>query len=149
MSKLFSIYGLYFAWIVALVATGGSLYFSEVRHFIPCDLCWFQRIFMYPLVILLGIASYRGDRQISSYVLPLTIVGGFISLLHNLEEKVPGFSVPYLCKVSGTAAVSCTTPWINWLGFITIPLLALTAFTMITIFLLFVRRSARDEDSEV
>lgn len=125
-------YGLYCAWIVAVVATGGSLYFSEVRLFAPCTLCWYQRILMYPLVILLGIASYRQDKGIIPYALPLSIFGGGIALFHYLEQKVPGFGVPNLCRAGG---VPCNTDYINWLGFITIPFLALIAFTLITLLL--------------
>jgi disulfide bond formation protein DsbB len=145
MRKLIGSYGLYFAWIVAIVATAGSLYFSEVLHYIPCKLCWFQRIFMYPLAILLGIASYRFDVGIRVYVLPLTVIGGSISLYHYLEQKVPGFGNPAICA----AGVPCTTEYINWLGFITIPFLALTAFALITIFLIFVRSPAYAEGEAV
>lgn len=124
--------GLYAAWLVSIVATAGSLYFSEVRLFVPCSLCWYQRIMMYPLVILLGIASYRQDKGIIPYVLPLSLLGGSISLLHYLEQKVPGFGAPNLCRTSG---VPCNTDYINWLGFITIPFLALIAFSLITLIL--------------
>ena len=126
-------YGLYLAWIVSLIATGGSLYFSEVRLFVPCTLCWYQRVLMYPLVILLGIASYRQDKGIIFYALPLAVFGGGISLFHYLEQKVPGFGSPELCRAGG---VPCTGEYINWLGFITIPFLALTAFTLVTLVLL-------------
>lgn len=137
MTALLGRYGLYLAWIVSLVATGGSLYFSEVRHFVPCQLCWFQRILMYPQVILLGIASFRDDRAFKVYVLPLSVLGAVIALYHYLEQKVPGFGSPALCGVG----VPCTLEYINWLGFITIPLLSLTAFALITILLIFVRRA--------
>ena len=133
-------YGLYLAWIVSVVATGGSLYFSEVRLFVPCTLCWYQRILMYPLVILLGLASYRQDRGIIPYALPLSVFGGGISLFHYLEQKVPGFGAPNLCRAGG---VPCNTDYINWLGFITIPFLALTAFTLITLVLLGTWRAQR------
>ena len=63
-------YRFYFAWMAALIATLGSLYFSEVKGFIPCDLCWYQRIFMYPLAVILGIAVYRGDKSAAWYALP-------------------------------------------------------------------------------
>jgi len=139
MRRLIRRYGLYFAWLVAIVATGGSLYFSEVRHFVPCQLCWFQRIFMYPLVIVLGIASYRDDRRISYYVLPLSVLGGSISLYHYLEQKVPGFGSALLCQVG----IPCNVQYINWWGFITIPLLALTAFVLITIFMVSIKGGIR------
>ncbi len=129
---------LYFAWFVSLVATLGSLYFSEIRGFIPCDLCWFQRIFMYPLVVILGIGTFQSDTSVKKYVLPLSIVGSIISLFHYLEQKVPGFGGIKPC-VSG---VPCSAEYINWFGFITIPFLALIAFTLINIcmILLFIKK---------
>ena len=134
-------YGLYLAWLVALVATGGSLYFSEVRQFVPCTLCWYQPILMYPQVILLGIASYRQDRHIIPYLLPLTVLGGSISLYHYLEQKVPDFGTSEVCQ----AGVPCSTEYINWLGSITIPMLALIAFSLITLLLVGVATTARRE----
>lgn len=138
-------FGLYAAWLVAITATAGSLYFSEVRLFVPCSLCWYQRILMYPLVIILGIASYRQDRGIVRYALPLSSLGGVVSLFHYLEQKVPGFSAPSLCRMG----VPCTQEYINWLGFITIPFLALVAFTLITTLLLGVARSREGTHNEV
>ncbi|WP_392455640.1 disulfide oxidoreductase [Chryseomicrobium aureum] len=124
-------YALYFAWLVALVATLGSLYFSNIRGFVPCELCWIQRIFMYPLTIVLGIAAFTNDVRMRLYVLPLTLIGGGISLYHYLVQKVPGFANIKPC-VQG---VPCNVQYINWFGFVTIPFLALTAFTLITILL--------------
>ncbi|MET0785926.1 MAG: disulfide oxidoreductase, partial [Paenisporosarcina sp.] len=94
-----------------------------------CDLCWFQRIFMYPLVLILGIGTFQSDISVKKFVLPLSIIGGTISIFHYLEQKVPGFGGIRPC-VSG---IPCSTEYINWLGFITIPFLALTAFTLITV----------------
>lgn len=130
-------YGLYLAWVVALTAMLGSLYFSEIREFVPCELCWIQRIFMYPLVILLGVAVFTDDRTVKKYVLPLSIIGGLISLYHYLVQKVPGFADIKPC-VQG---VPCNVQYINWFGFVTIPFLALTAFTMITLLVWRVRRN--------
>lgn len=137
MSRFLDEYGLYLAWLVAMVATGGSLYFSEVRQFVPCALCWFQRVFMYPLVILLGIASFKADKRVVLYSLPLSIIGALIALYHVLEQNVPGFAAPPMCNVG----VPCAAKYINWLGFISIPVLSLTAFALITILLLGVRNS--------
>jgi len=134
---------LYFAWLVSVVATLGSLYFSEIRGYIPCDLCWFQRIFMYPLVLILGIGTFQSDMSVKKFVLPLSILGGTISFFHYLEQKVPGFGGIRPC-VSG---VPCSSEYINWFGFITIPLLAITAFTLITIsmFVLFSKQSRKKD----
>lgn len=124
-------YGLYFAWLVSIIATAGSLYLSEILLYEPCKLCWFQRIFMYPQVILLGIAAYRRDLKIVPYLLPLSIMGGCISIYHYAEQKIPQLSKMIPCKVG----VPCNVDYLNWFGFITIPLLALIAFTMISVIL--------------
>ena len=100
---------------------------------------------MYPLVILLGIASYRQDRDVVFYALPLSVLGGAVSLFHYLEQKVPGFSTPSVCRMG----VPCTQEYINWLGFITIPFLALVAFTLITTVLIGVARSRNGTHNEV
>ncbi|PZE20863.1 disulfide bond formation protein B [Paenibacillus xerothermodurans] len=121
-------YSLYLAWAVSLAAVAGSLYFSEVMLFEPCKLCWFQRIFMYPLVILLGMACYRDDRRLAPYLLPMSIIGGCIALYHYLEQKIPALAELLPC----TIGVPCNGQYINWFGFITIPFLALVAFVFIT-----------------
>ncbi|MFC4076193.1 disulfide oxidoreductase [Salinithrix halophila] len=128
-------YSLYLAWLVSLVAVGGSLYFSEYAGYIPCQLCWIQRIFMYPLVLILGIASYREDRSVIPYALSMSLLGGSVSLYHYLHQMVPGLASLAPCR----EGVPCNTAYIDWLGFITIPLLALAAFTLISV-LLFLER---------
>ncbi|MGG6447677.1 disulfide oxidoreductase [Pseudobacillus badius] len=125
-------YSLYFAWIISVIATLGSLYFSEVKEFIPCELCWLQRIFMYPLAIILGIAAFYNETNLKKYVLPLSVIGGLISIYHYLVQKVPGFAGVKPC-VQG---VPCNTQYINWFGFVTIPFLALMAFTLISILMI-------------
>ena len=121
-------YVLYVAWIQALVATLGSLYFSEIRHFAPCVLCWYQRICMYPLVAIIAVGILRKDKQMYQYVLPLSLVGLLISSYHNLlyYKIIPEYLAPCV------AGVSCTTHYVYWFGFLTIPLLSFTAFSIIT-----------------
>lgn len=91
---------------------------------------------MYPLSVLLGIATYNGDTSIKKYVLPLGIIGGMISMYHYMLQKIPGFHEIKPC----TNGVPCNAMYINWLGFITIPLLALIAFSLIIISLSFVKQ---------
>ncbi len=129
----------YLAWLVSVIATLGSLYFSEIRGFIPCELCWYQRILMYPISLLLGIAIFRGDFSVKIYVLPMAVIGWCISLFHYLEQKVPGFAEIKPCS----NGVPCNAEYINWLGFITIPFLALTAFTLIIILLAFIKNDSK------
>lgn len=117
----------FLSWAVSVIATLGSLYFSEVLQYIPCELCWFQRILMYPIAILLGMAYIRKDYKMSLYGMVLAVIGGSISIYHYLVQKVP--AMQELGKSCGI--IPCNTDYINWLGFITIPFLALIAFVLI------------------
>ncbi len=118
---------LYAIWIIAIGATLGSLFFSEVLGFTPCVLCWYQRIFWYPLVIILPIAINRADTTIRAYIYGLVIPGSIIALYHTLLNwhVIPETLAP--CK----AGVSCLTKYINWFGFINIPFLSLLGFLTI------------------
>jgi disulfide bond formation protein DsbB len=132
MSKLSDFldrYSLYLALLTAWVATLGSLYFSWVAGYVPCELCWYQRILMYPLTLILAVGLWRSDENLTWLILPFSLFGLGIAGYHNLLEKTDLFPA-HAC----TAGVSCTTLWINWFGFITIPFLSLTAFTLITVF---------------
>ena len=116
-------------WVASFIASLGSLYFSEIMKYTPCNLCWYQRIFMYPLVIILGIAVFKKDANIALYSLILSAIGGCISIYHYSIQKIDFLGDNSLsCGI-----VPCTGEYINWLGFITIPFLALIAF--ITIFI--------------
>jgi disulfide bond formation protein DsbB len=130
---------LYLAWLVALAATLGSLYFSEIRLFLPCTLCWYQRILMYPLVLLLGIASWRGDLGVVRYAGPLAVGGVLVSGYHVLDQKVAGFGLAGACR----GAVPCDVAYIDWFGFVTIPVLSLTAFLLVTGGLVLALRAGR------
>lgn len=130
---------LYIAWLVSIIATLGSLYFSEIRGFIPCELCWYQRILMYPLALILGIGTFQNDFSVKKFVLPMALIGWCISFYHYLVQKVPGFAEIKPC-VNG---VPCSAQYINWLGFITIPFLALTAFTMIILLMLLLKKPSQ------
>src|SRR5690606_31738771 len=122
----------YAAWVVALVATAGSLFFSEVMDLPPCVLCWYQRIAMYPLVLIIGVGIAVGALRRKLYALLLTLIGLAVSVYHNLLYYgiIPDSLTP--C----TQGISCTSRQIEWLGFITIPLMALAAFILIAIFLI-------------
>lgn len=120
---------LYVAWIVSLMAMLGSLFFSEVMKFPPCVLCWYQRICMYPLVVILLVSLLKKNKDVALYVLPLSIVGELIAIYHNLlyYKIIPESIAPCI------NGVSCTTKFIEYFGFITIPLLSFIAFTSINI----------------
>lgn len=129
-------YALYFAWLVSVVATLGSLYFSEIKGFIPCNFCWYQRILMYPLVLILGIGTFQTDSTVKKFVLPMAMIGWSISFYHYLLQKVPGLAPVKPC-LNG---VPCSAQYINWFGFITIPFLSLTAFTLIIVFMFIIKK---------
>lgn len=120
------------SWLASIVAMVGSLFFSERMGFVPCTYCWYQRIVMYPLVLFLGIAFYRNDRDIYKYVLPLSVIGMLLSSYHYALQKIPSLHEFSTC----TSGVPCSGQYINWFGFITIPFLALIAFTFITAMML-------------
>jgi disulfide bond formation protein DsbB len=126
-------YELWGAFVVAAIATGGSLFYSQVAGFIPCEFCWFQRMMMYPLSILTLLIAARGDNRAARYLLPLPIVGAGTSIYHMLLEhhviKEPG-----ACTLTGGG---CTANWIalHSFGYLTIPTLALTAFLLLIGFL--------------
>jgi disulfide bond formation protein DsbB len=131
-------YELWAAFVVAAIATGGSLFYSEIAHFQPCELCWFQRICMYPLSILTLLMAWRGDNRAARYLLPLPVVGAGVSIYHMLIGY-GAISEPVACPQS--AAGGCA---INWLalpsvhasfGYLQIPTLALTAFLLLIGFL--------------
>ncbi|WP_256438760.1 disulfide oxidoreductase [Sporosarcina sp. Te-1] len=124
------------SWVTAIIAMAGSLFFSERMGFIPCTLCWYQRILMYPLVVLLGIAFYRNDQGIYKYVLPLSIIGMVISSYHYALQKIPSLQEFSAC----TSGVPCSGQYVNYFGFVTIPFMALIAFSMITILMLILWR---------
>jgi len=131
----FARYGPQLAFGPALAALLGSLYFSEIAGFVPCTLCWYQRILMYPITILLIVGIFNDDWLLPKYVLPLSVSGIFVSAYHYLvQNNVFGSG---FCS----AGVSCAIRYVNVFGFITIPFMALTAFILITIFIWMANRS--------
>ena len=129
--------GLWLAFLVALVAMLGSLYLSEVVGFVPCTLCWYQRIAMYPLVLLLGIAAVQSDAGIRRYAVPLAAIGAVVSAYHVALQRLPG-----LPSGSCSLDVPCSAIYIERFGFVTIPVMALVGFiSIIVILTLLVPRS--------
>jgi disulfide bond formation protein DsbB len=123
---------MFFAWVTALVATLGSLFFSQIMGFPPCAMCWYQRICMYPLVAIFLIGLFKCDKNAALYAAPLIAVGWGWAFYHTLltldiitEELAP-------CMLG----VPCSTKYLNWFGFLDIPMLSLSAFTLIGISLI-------------
>ena len=130
---------LYIAFLSAVIATAGSLFFSEIMELPPCVLCWYQRIAMYPLVLTLAVTIVRKDRAEMVYGFPLAFIGMCIAAYHNLlyYKVIPESIIP--C----TSGVSCTSRQIEWLGFITIPFLSLIGFVIIVACLLITNRKRK------
>lgn len=132
---------LFICWFLAAISTLGSLFFSEVMGFPPCVLCWYQRICMYPLVVIFLAGLFPFEDKVVHFSLPLVFIGWLIAVYHNLlyYNILPESAAP--CVLG----ISCTTVQIKWLGLITIPILSLTAFSLILLFLTITHRISKRE----
>lgn len=115
------------ALLVAATATLGSLYYSEIAGFLPCELCWYQRICMYPLVAILAIGVVRRDRAVTWYAAPFVVAGAPVALYHWLLERVPSLADSTSCS----AFVPCTVPYFQELGYVTLAFMSMSAFLLI------------------
>jgi disulfide bond formation protein DsbB len=138
-------YELWLAFVVSATATAGSLFFSQVAHFVPCELCWFQRIFMYPLALLTLLAALANDYRVARYLLPLPVIGAGFSVYHLLVENGVVHESQG-CRIS--APGGCAIKWVDELGYVTIPTLALTGFALAFAFLLLAALEARIPSGE-
>ncbi|QLG89970.1 disulfide bond formation protein B [Chitinibacter bivalviorum] len=122
---------LFGAWLIATISTLGALFFSEVMSVPPCVLCWYQRIFMFPLVLLLPLALFPLDPKVVRYALPMSLLGLLVAGAHWLLQLgiIPASAMP--CS----ADVPCTEDVIEWFGFLSIPLMSVLAFAGISILL--------------
>lgn len=129
------------SWLLAAVATLGSLFFSEVMKFPPCILCWYQRICMYPLVFILLAGLFPFQKSVLRFSLPLALVGWGIAVYHNLlyYKILPESAAPCV------QGISCTTVQVEWFGFITIPFLSLVGFSLILILLFATGRTLHEK----
>ncbi len=130
---------IFISWLIAMVATLGSLFFSEIMELIPCELCWYQRIFIYPLAIILLIGLHPLDTGVVRYALPLAIIGLLFTVYHTLlfYGLIPENLQPCI------EGVSCMDDSMVLMGFLPIPLLSLAAFIVIITLLFKVRRLAK------
>ncbi len=128
-------------WVVSLMATFGSLYFSEIRGYEPCTLCWYQRILMYPIVIMTTVSYIQKNAKIALTTAVFSIIGAFTSLYHYSLQKLDFLQD----SAPSCGRVPCTGEYINWLGFITIPFLALIAFILIAIISIYMLKVLKEE----
>ena len=127
-------YELLFGALAAGTATVGSLYLSEVANLIPCTDCWYQRIAMYPIAVILAIAAWRRDTGVRIYVTTIAVMGSIISVYHYLIQWYPNLE-----GTSCTTAVPCTGVWFRVFGFMSIPYMALSAFAFVLVMMLALR----------
>lgn len=130
----------FFAWLVATIATLGSLFFSEVMEFPPCLLCWYQRILMYPLVIILLVGLFPLDKNIFRYSAPFVVLGWLTALYHNLlQYDIVSKSITPCSK-----GIPCSTKYVDFFGFLSIPMLSFIAFSILLalLFLLLKRKNS-------
>ncbi len=123
------------AFALSLATMALSLYYSEFLGIEPCPLCWWQRIFLYPQVILLGIALYRRDTSIAVYSIALSVLGALFALYNHILQVMPSGTLP--CPA---ATVSCAQRFVFEFGYITLPLMGLTMFAALIVLMLFVRQ---------
>ena len=131
---------LWLAWVVALVATTGSLVYSEVIHFLPCRLCWFQRIAMYPMAIVLLVGAIRKEATAKFYALPLALGGLGISIWHYLTQMFPSLE-----GGSCDPTNPCSAKYVDVFGFVSIPFMAGAGFSLIAVLLVFYVRASEHE----
>jgi disulfide bond formation protein DsbB len=127
------------AWAIALVTTLGSLYYSKVWSFVPCELCWYQRIAVYPFAVILGIAAWRRDAGIRVYAIPVFAIGMVIAVYHTWIQAFPPESGTSFCTVEAP----CTTRYVWEFGFVSLPFMALSAMAAMTVLLLVARPAPR------
>lgn len=135
-----SLFPLLCAWLISIVATGSVLFIGEVMGMTPCVLCWYQRIAMFPLALVLGMSLYAADRRGAVYALPMALAGLVIAGYHSLlvAGLVPKAWVP--C----TAGVSCANQKLSIFGDVQLPWLSFAAFAAITVCLLgYLRRNPK------
>lgn len=127
---------LFFAWVVVAIATLGSLFLSDVMMFPPCTLCWYQRIFMYPLLLILLVGLLTNDKNILRYTTPFVGLGWLFAVYHNLLQYniIPETASP--CS----QGVPCSAKYMEVFGFITIPMLSLLAFSLLAVLLYTIKK---------
>ncbi len=127
------------AWVIALVTMLGSLYYSRIQHYVPCELCWYQRICLYPFAVILGIAAWRRDAGIRIYAIPVLAIGAVVASYHTWIQAYPPSNGTSFC----TADAPCTLRYVWEFGFVSLPFMALSACCCMIVLLLIARPTPR------
>lgn len=131
MTRFIKKHALYLAWVVTLVGLFCSLFFGEMLHHEPCRLCWYQRICLFPLVVILGIAAYKEDSRIGLYTLPFSLFGALLAFYQLLGFFIPAIHSHGLCGYE----TDCSKDLVELWGFLSFPLVSLVGFLLISFFL--------------
>ena len=139
MTKVSNFSIIFSCWLIAFISSVGSLFFSEIMEYPPCVLCWYQRIAMYPLVIIFLIGRNKASEEVVAYSIPFVLIGWVIALYHNLlhYEIIPENASPCV------EGASCSTVYVELFGFLTIPMMSLIAFSMLIILLIILKKRIR------
>lgn len=127
------------AWVIATVTMLGSLYYSRIEQYIPCELCWYQRICIYPFAVILAIAAWRRDASIRLYVIPVLTIGAVVAAYHSWIQAFPPADGTSFC----TADAPCTLRYVWEFGFVSLPFMALSACCCMIVLLLIARPDPR------
>ena len=127
------------AWLIATVTMMGSLYYSRIEHYVPCELCWYQRICIYPFAVILGIAAWRRDSSVRVYAIPVLAIGAIVAGYHTWVQAYPPSDGTSFC----TADAPCTLRYVWEFGFVSLPFMALSACCCMIMLLLIARPAPR------
>lgn len=141
VSDLVTRFALHAVFGLSFVAMLMSLFYSEVVGFLPCDLCWFGRIFMYPQVFITGIGLYLRDARAALYSIPLSIFGAIVSLYHYYIER--GGASLYTCSSEAAGGVSCARSYLFEFGYVTFSMMSLTLFVLFIVLMTLYYRAHR------
>lgn|SRR3989338_6296298 len=122
---------LYFAWVLSVIGFCLSVFYGEILLHEPCPLCWYQRIALFPLALILGIGAYRDDRGIALYAMPLALIGAALAFFQGLFDYFPGLQTIGMCRLGA----SCSQTVIRFFGFLDFPILSGLGFCLIVLFL--------------
>jgi disulfide bond formation protein DsbB len=143
MKDIFGDWTYWLVFLIALVSMLGSLYYSEIVGYPPCSLCWYQRIAMYPLVVIMGIAAWKGDSAIRRYVVPIMVIGGVLALYQYIIGYVPDAEI-----LGCTLDVSCTERYIWEFGFVDFPFMSFVGFSLMIALMLWASPGQPTEGDE-
>ena len=143
LKGVFGEWSYWLVFLIALVSMLGSLYYSEIVGYAACSLCWYQRIAMYPLVVIMGIAAWKRDSIIRVYVLPLMTIGAVLALYQYIIGYFPDAEV-----LGCSLDVSCTERYIWEFGFLDFPFMSLAGFSLMIALMLWAAPSSRAESNQ-